>query len=134
MRAAITLAFLLSVIAVSGFGLNSSSPPPCDSYGDVTGDGYVNFDDLVAVQNLILSQQYDQRADVNGDGVVNFDDLTAILNYIKGYTDTFPVCGGVSPPTQPIASVQITNVVGYAGLGIAAVSGIVLALRRLGKL
>ncbi len=46
--------------------------------GDVTGDGLVNFDDL-----LILAQNYGQTAnylhgDVTGDGNVNFDDLLLV--------------------------------------------------------
>ncbi len=50
--------------------------------GDMNNDGKVNFNDLIAVLNIILSNQYNPAADLNHDGKVNFNDLIAVLNII----------------------------------------------------
>jgi aspartate 1-decarboxylase len=52
--------------------------------GDVDGSGTVDFNDLVAVLNLILSGSYDPAADLDGSGTVDFNDLVAVLNIILG--------------------------------------------------
>jgi subtilase family serine protease len=49
---------------------------------DVNGDTVVNFSDLIAVLNAILSGLNTPQYDVNGDTVVNFSDLIAVLNAI----------------------------------------------------
>ncbi len=49
---------------------------------DVNGDGKVNFNDLIAVLNAILSGSNDPKYDVNNDNKVNFNDLIAVLNAI----------------------------------------------------
>ncbi len=61
-----------------------SSQPVSVSYrlGDVDGNGVINFNDLVAVLNLILANGYNPRADVSGNGKIDFDDLIGVLNLI----------------------------------------------------
>jgi len=50
--------------------------------GDLDGDGRVDFEDLIAVLNLILSNGYNPAADLNGNGKIDFEDLIAVLNII----------------------------------------------------
>jgi cysteinyl-tRNA synthetase len=50
--------------------------------GDVNEDGSINFNDLIAVLNLILEGSYDAKADINGDSIINFNDLIGVLNAI----------------------------------------------------
>ena len=50
--------------------------------GDVNEDGIVNGTDIQAVINVIVANQYDEKADVNGDGVVNGTDIQEIINII----------------------------------------------------
>ena len=52
------------------------------SSADVNGDSVVNFNDLIAVLNAILTSSHSPQFDVNGDSVVNFNDLIAVLNAI----------------------------------------------------
>ena len=47
--------------------------------GDVTGNGSVNLDDLLAVINA-WGATGPNPADVTGNGVVNVDDLLAVIN------------------------------------------------------
>ena len=61
--------------------------------GDATGDGTVNFDDLLVVsQNYGKSNRLWSQGDFNGDGVVNFDDLLVLSQrygtslYVPGFT------------------------------------------------
>jgi subtilisin family serine protease len=50
--------------------------------GDVTGDGNINFDDLISILNLVLSKEYDSLADLDSDGDVDFSDIVSVLNLI----------------------------------------------------
>ena len=52
--------------------------------GDLNGDGKVDFNDLVAVLNLILTGGYDPRGDMDSNGQINFNDLVGVLNIILG--------------------------------------------------
>ncbi len=55
-------------------------------YGDVTGDGVTDVNDLNAVLSVILGftspNAYGDRADVTGNGVVDINDLNTIVMYI----------------------------------------------------
>jgi len=87
--------------------------PPCDSYGDTDGDGYIRPGvDAVLVQAYIVGgwemvqskaeelgvelkideDEFARRADVNGDGAISIRDAQLIDKYANGVTDTFPVC------------------------------------------
>lgn len=84
-------------------------PPPCENYGDVTGNGYVtSADDLMIADYIVGSISFtpDQfvRADVNGDGEVTTVDRLLIQQYIAGTIDTFPVCA-----TEHAVSFRIPN-------------------------
>jgi parallel beta-helix repeat protein len=52
------------------------------SAADLDGSGTVDFNDLIAVLNLILAGSYDPAADLDGSGTVDFNDLIAVLNVI----------------------------------------------------
>jgi len=52
-------------------------------YGDVSGDGKVNIQDVQACVNHILgTQDWGTRADVNGDGKVDEEDVEEIINIL----------------------------------------------------
>jgi len=80
--------------------------PPCGDYGDIDGDGWVSWNDLMyTVRHTAGFSEYpmttDQkrRADVNGDGKVTAVDAMLMAKYIVGTYDTFAVCGKI--PTTP---------------------------------
>ena len=53
--------------------------------GDATGDGTVNFDDVLVLAAAYLAKppdpNYDPRADFDGDGDVDFDDVLVLATY-----------------------------------------------------
>ena len=54
-------------------------------YGDVTGDGEVNINDINFIISRILDNYPDRiAADVNGDGEVNILDVNEVINVIIG--------------------------------------------------
>ncbi|MBM4109330.1 MAG: hypothetical protein FJ255_11090 [Phycisphaerae bacterium] len=55
-------------------------PIPCPA--DLTGDGVVDFNDLLAFLNLFNAG--DPRADFNGDGTIDFNDFLAYMNLFNG--------------------------------------------------
>jgi len=104
-----------ALLAVEGEELpaGAARPPPCDSYGDTDGDGYIRPGiDAVLVQAYIVGgwemvqskaeelgvelkideDEFARRADVNGDGAISIRDAQLIDKYANGVTDTFPVC------------------------------------------
>ena len=118
--------------------MNGKSPP-CDSYGDVDGDGLVTSADVQLVLQHIagaitLEPWQQERADVNGDGVIDSADVQLLQQYIVGTTDTFPVCQlPDDPPDDPteglinrlIAWIK-ANPIPAAAIGI----GVYLVVRR----
>ncbi len=52
--------------------------------GDVNGDDLINVQDVILTINLILVSDYDQSADVNTDNVVDILDIVQIINIILG--------------------------------------------------
>ena len=50
--------------------------------GDLTGDHLINVYDLVAVIELIIEGQYDEKADQNSDGEVDNVDLDILAGLI----------------------------------------------------
>ncbi len=74
--------------------------PPCDSYGDVNGDGYITDADVNMLFGLIdktVSDEQKRRGDVNGNGRLDFDDTLKLNEYLNGKIDTLPVCISLSP-------------------------------------
>ena len=51
-------------------------------YGDVTGDGNVNGQDIQALINAIVSESTDPKYDVNEDGKINGQDIQVLINII----------------------------------------------------
>lgn len=71
--------------------------PPCGSYGDVDGDGWVTQRDAILVADYIvgkveLTEEQLGRADVDGDGVITSVDAMFIGQYVSGLRDSFPIC------------------------------------------
>ena len=63
-------------------------------YGDVNGDGAINFYDAVLVIMYVNGWHVDidiPAADVSGDGEVTFYDAVLIVRYFNGLIDKFPV-------------------------------------------
>lgn len=86
-------------------------PPPCGTYGDIDGDGFVTSNDALLVgQYLVglvsLSSEQLRRADVDGDGQVTAMDAMMINQYALGVRDSFPVC---VIPTPEFSGFGITD-------------------------
>ena len=76
---------------------NSGRESPCDSYGDVNNDGFVDELDIELVSKhvtgeIVLSDNAMLKADVNANDKVDIGDLSAIKCYVNGNIETFPVC------------------------------------------
>ncbi len=85
----------------------TSKVPPCDSYGDVNNDGYVNEEDFELVSQCVRGvTTCSSQADVNGDGKVNFEDTLLINQYIHDLVSTFPVCQMKTPPCDSYGDVD----------------------------
>ena len=52
--------------------------------GDVNGDNLINVQDVILTINLILVSDYDQSADINADNIVDVLDIVQIINLILG--------------------------------------------------
>ena len=96
--------------------------------GDATGDGIVNFDDLV-----ILAQNYNQSGntsyqigDFTNDGLVNFDDLVILAQH---YNSAAIVPGAPAAFTADWALAQ-SLVPEPTTLGVVALAPLALARRR----
>ena len=69
------------------FNLNSLSvvsPESAVLLGDCNLDGVVNFSDIPALVNILLSGVYVQQADCNEDEVVNFSDIPSFVGILTG--------------------------------------------------
>ncbi len=86
----IWIAFILVILAVH----------PVSALADLDNNGKVDFNDLIATLNLILSHSYNSEADIDGNGVINFNDLIGVLNAILAGGEPLP-----SPGPQLKASV-----------------------------
>jgi hypothetical protein len=74
-----------------------SKQPPCDSYGDLNSNNYVNLRDVELIKGCYFEMpectpEQRLRADVNNDGGVDTGDITQVKRYIGGLDATFPVC------------------------------------------
>jgi len=78
--------------------------PPCGSYGDFDGDGFVTENDSRACFYQV-GLDYMQVCDVNGNGLVECVDAVAIYAYVNWSTDTFTVC----PTTTTSSSTTVTT-------------------------
>ena len=79
--------------------------PPCENYGDLNDDGYIDDTDLVLLGDYLrcgyaqistpLSEsEFIKRADLDQDGSITATDFTTLSCFIAHETDTFPVCKG----------------------------------------
>ena len=92
-----------------------SKTPPCDSYGDINENNFVNLRDAKLISDYLagtadLTLEQKKRADVNKNATVDGEDASLITQYAKGVINTFLVCD-TTPPTisnpQPLGT--ITN-------------------------
>lgn len=72
-------------------------PAPCGLLGDINGNGLIDVEDFVDVQNLqqrpvIPGDKLTERANVAGGGLIDISDLTAHQAYLVGLKHTFPGC------------------------------------------
>lgn len=80
-----------------------SSPatmPPCNSYGDVSGDGLILSEDANLIMQfrtgqISLTEEQKKRADVSGNGGVELNDAMLIGQYLS-WRQELPVCPGVA--------------------------------------
>ena len=64
--------------------------------GDVNSDGYVNINDVTAIQRELaeledLNEVQELAADVNGDGVLDISDATTLQMYLAEYDIPYPI-------------------------------------------
>ena len=52
--------------------------------GDINGDQLLNIQDIVLSINVILANEYNESADLNTDGIVNILDIVQLVNIILG--------------------------------------------------
>jgi|TARA_B110000438_G_scaffold195247_1_gene186867 hypothetical protein len=52
--------------------------------GDINGDELINIQDIILSINVILANEYNQSADLNTDGIVNILDIVQLVNIILG--------------------------------------------------
>ena len=52
--------------------------------GDVNGDDLINVQDVILTINLILVSDYDGNADINSDNIVDILDIVQLINIILG--------------------------------------------------
>mgnify|MGYP006205468929 CR=1 FL=1 len=52
--------------------------------GDVNGDELINVQDVILTINLILVSDYDSSADINSDSIVDILDIVQLINIILG--------------------------------------------------
>lgn len=55
--------------------------------GDIDGDGFLTVLDLVAVVDMVLSQEYNQLADMDGDGQVTVLDIVMLIDTVLIQSD-----------------------------------------------
>ena len=52
--------------------------------GDINGDGVLNVLDVVALVNIVLSNECSPEADINMDSDCNVLDVIALVNFLLG--------------------------------------------------
>jgi hypothetical protein len=52
--------------------------------GDINGDQIINIQDIILSINLILANEHNESADLNSDGIVNILDIVQLVNIILG--------------------------------------------------
>lgn len=52
--------------------------------GDINGDELINIQDIILSINVILANEYNESADLNTDGIVNILDVVQLVNIILG--------------------------------------------------
>ena len=52
--------------------------------GDINGDELINIQDIILTINLILANEHNESADLNSDGIVNILDIVQLVNMILG--------------------------------------------------
>ncbi|MCR4780389.1 MAG: chitobiase/beta-hexosaminidase C-terminal domain-containing protein [Ruminiclostridium sp.] len=66
-------------------------------YGDITGDGNINQNDMARLKNYLASKTSyvcKDNADCDGNGTIGANDLTVLKMYLDGSITTLPYSGG----------------------------------------
>ena len=76
---------LMREVDYDGCGVCDGDGTSCLGSGDLTGDGHVNVQDIVAlVYNILTDSEYNPAGDLNSDGTLNVQDIVALVNLILG--------------------------------------------------
>lgn len=80
----------------NGISLNLRLPP-CGSYGDADGDGYVTDYDMALISEFVAgsktpTDEQKRVSDVTADGQITGSDVLRVTRYISGLINTFPIC------------------------------------------
>ena len=89
---------LVTNVSITSFGLDQNNEilfcdgdegmiykfSPEQLAGDLNSDGLINILDVVALVDMILTNQYDPNGDINLDGAVNVLDVVSMVNIILG--------------------------------------------------
>ena len=67
----------MTISDIGAYFYNQSSNP-----GDLNNDSYINVLDIIALINIILSDDYVNNADLNNDNTVNIQDVVILVNMI----------------------------------------------------
>ena len=106
---------LLHLTDAAGNALDPTTISVRNLAGDASGDGAVDFNDFLALQNAFGQTGVGLAADFNADGVVDFNDFLLLQN---GFGQTVaaatvtPVNAVATPPTPPVP----TNTASLSGI------------------
>ena len=67
----------MTISDIGAYFYNQSS-----TLGDLNNDSYINVSDIIALINIILSNDYVNNADLNNDNTVNIQDVVILVNMI----------------------------------------------------
>ncbi|HOI60420.1 MAG TPA: Kazal-type serine protease inhibitor domain-containing protein [Candidatus Pacearchaeota archaeon] len=93
---------------------SKSKAIPCGKYGDINGDGKINYADIEDGYNKVGDASVDLLTiDVDGNGEAGFNDVVLINDYFTDKISTFNVCKSVLGKTSPCPPMGDANQDGY---------------------
>ena len=87
---------LLAALLVMVSSVSAHAAENAKILGDANGDGYVNVNDVTAIQRHaaeleLLEGINFHAADINGDGNVSVDDATELQRFLAEYVVDYPI-------------------------------------------